>query len=271
MRLHNNKQFRLDHSTENCQVHPPATSANRKDISREQQLSTSQTCSKCGTLNAEWAKFCAKCGNPLTPIPQTQTITNPVPAVPPPIPPPPWQYYNPPGGAALQRTTEVDRTKTGLLLLMIGTILGPVPIITFVGSILALIGAILVILGRKAFGASHSRNAIWSIIIYAVGIVVIIVGAIAFALSVITATISTNTGTGPNIATLSQALTSAFNTLLITVVISSVIFGIAQVLFTYAIQNQNGRIILWAAYASSVAISVIDVIIISQLLSNAVQ
>ncbi len=153
---------------------------------------------------------------------------------------------------------------------MMGTMLGPVPLITYLGSILALIGAIIVILGRKAFGPSHSRNAIWSIIIYVVGIAVVIVGAFVFVISVITAAVSTNTGTGPSITTLSQALTSAFNNLLITVVLGAVIFGIAQVLFTYAIQNLNGRIVLWAAYASSIAISIIEAII-SQLLSNAVQ
>ncbi len=78
--------------------------------------------------------------------------------------------------------------------MMIGTILGPVPIITFIGGILSLIGAILVILGRKAFGPEHSRNAIWSIIIYIVGFVIIIIGLIAFAFAIISATIASRSG-----------------------------------------------------------------------------
>ncbi len=76
---------------------------------------------------------------------------------------------------------------------MIGTILGPVPIITFIGGILALIGAILVILGRKAFGSDHSRNAIWSIIIYIVGLAIIAIGAVAFFLESLSAAIAFET------------------------------------------------------------------------------
>jgi len=154
---------------------------------------------------------------------------------------------------------------------MIGTLLGPVPLITFIGGILSLIGAILVILGRKAFGPEHSRNAIWSIIIYIVGFVIIIIGVIAFAFAIISATIASRSGNMTDLTVIAQALTSSFDGLLIAGIVGGAVSSIAYVLFTYQLQNRNGRIILWAAYASSIAIGIINAIIVSALLSDAVQ
>lgn len=73
---------------------------------------------------------------------------------------PPWEY---------ERKKQIDRTKTGILLLLIGTLIGWLLIIGVIGSLLILIGAILVILGRRAFGPSHSRNVILSIVLFFVG------------------------------------------------------------------------------------------------------
>jgi len=154
---------------------------------------------------------------------------------------------------------------------MIGTLLGPVPLITLIGGILSLIGAILVILGRKAFGPEHSRNAIWSIIIYIVGFVIIIIGVIAFAFAIISATIASRSGNMTDLTVIAQALTSSFDGLLIAGIVGGAVSSIAYVLFTYQLQNRNGRIILWAAYASSIAIGIINAIIVSALLSDAVQ
>jgi hypothetical protein len=242
-------------------------------------LSTSNACTKCGTVNAEWAKFCAKCGNPLTTAPLPQAATTPIPSaapqttpttsIPPPSMPPPWYAYAPPATYQMERRTQIDRTKTGLLLLIIGALLQPVPYITYIGSILALIGAILVILGRKAFGPGHSRNAIWSIIVYVVGTAIIFIGGIVFFFELGIALVETRNGTITS-SQLSQALTSSFQTLLVAAAVGGAVIGIAQVLFTYALQNRNGRIILWTAYASSLAIGISEAVIIGQSVSNAV-
>lgn len=127
------------------------------------------------------------------------------------------------------------------------------------------------ILGRKAFGPEHSRNAIWSIIIYIVGFVIIIIGVIAFAFAIISATIASRSGNMTDLTVIAQALTSSFDGLLIAGIVGGAVSSIAYVLFTYQLQNRNGRIILWAAYASSIAIGIINAIIVSALLSDAVQ
>src|SRR5437016_1254906 len=52
------------------------------------------------------------------------------------------------------RQKQIGRTKTGLLLLLIGFLMGWLPRIGIIGGLLILVGAILVILGRKAFGST---------------------------------------------------------------------------------------------------------------------
>ncbi len=195
-------------------------------------------------------------------------------AAPPPGVPP---AYAPPYGAqtmpaygyggspwAYERTKQIDRTKTGIFLLLIGTLLSWVPFpIDLIGYILLLVGAILVILGRKAFGETHSRNVIISIVLFFVGILVAITIAVIVALSNFSSFI---TGGGPTPA----ALASAINAILIGGIVGAAIIGIAEVLFTYGLQAQTGRILLWAAYGANVALSVAIYAIISPLLGGIV-
>ncbi len=77
---------------------------------------------------------------------------------------------------------EVSRTKDGLLFLSLGAIVGSVPLlgIGFVGEIIAVIGAILPILGREAFGEKHSKYVLVSTVIYLVGFLITAIFALAF-------------------------------------------------------------------------------------------
>jgi len=171
--------------------------------------------------------------------------------------------------AAQERTREVDRTKTGLLLLLIGVLLTPIPYVSIVGDIMIFVGAILVIVGRKAFGAIHARNTIWSIIIFVIGIAVVFAGGLAFGFAVASATIAGIANSTVNTTTIGQSLASAFQILLVFSAVGGAIFGIAEVLFTYALQKHLGRILLWAGYSAAIAVSVIEFIIISPLIENA--
>ncbi|HEX9566800.1 MAG TPA: hypothetical protein VGA48_04310 [Thermoplasmata archaeon] len=163
-----------------------------------------------------------------------------------------------------ERRKQIDRTKTGLLLLLIGGLISWIPIIGLLGAVLLLIGAILVILGRKAFGSTHARNVVIAIVLFFVGIVVGITAGVLFAAAVFAAVASQNP------AVTASALASAFNTLLVGAIIAAAISGIASVLFTYALQKQTGRILLWAGYVANLAISIAIFAIIAPLISNAV-
>ena len=222
-------------------------------------MATSLTCPRCGTSNKLGTMFCTNCGSPLS-------------AGTPPSGAPPM--YAAPGGYPgampglpsawdAERRKQIDRTKTGLLLLLIGGLISWIPIIGILGGLLSLIGAILVILGRKAFGSTHARNVVIAIVLFFVGIIIIVIAAVLFAAAVITANAQTP-------AALAAVFASAFNTLLIGAIIGAAVGGIASVLFTYALQKQSGKMLLWAGYVANLAISIAIFAIIAPLVSNAV-
>jgi len=156
---------------------------------------------------------------------------------------------------------EVDRTKTGILLLLVGALLGWIPFIGLVGLVLTLVGAILVILGRKVFGRTHARNVVLSLVLFVGGIVAIVVLAVVFAFSLAPALV----GGTPNIA----AIRSAFTTYFYGTAVVTVASGFASVLFTYALQKPVGKILLWAAYVASSALSVAILLVLGPAIGDA--
>lgn len=213
------------------------------------------SCPKCGTNNPATARYCSLCGNLLAPVPAAQTVTpSPMPSVSGTTAPSAYygyvaSYYE------TARATAIDRTKTGLLLLVIGFVISWIPIIGAVGVILELVGAILVILGRHTFGPEHARNVLLSIIIFVVAIAVIVVAAIV---ALFSALLFFPPGGNP-------APPSFFGGFFVAVVIGISVLGIAEVLLTYALQRWNGRILLWCGYASTVGTSSISFLVLNNM------
>jgi hypothetical protein len=163
-----------------------------------------------------------------------------------PVTPAPSAYY---GYVAsyyeAARATAIERTKTGLLLLVIGSVISWVPIVGAVGVILELVGAILVILGRHTFGPDHARNVLLSIIIFVTATAVVVIAAI---FAVFSQLLFFPPGGNP-------APPSFYGWFFVALLIGIAIFGIAEVLFTYELQASSGRILLWCGYASTIATS----------------
>ena len=156
-----------------------------------------------------------------------------------------------------ERRKQIDRTKTGVLLLLIGTLIGWLPFIGIIGFILVFVGAILVILGRKAFGPSHSRNVILSIVLVILGIIITVVAGIVLVFATVSSIIPGSTPTP-------AAITSTFNNFLIILVIGTIVTGLASVFFTYAIQNQTGRMLLLGGYAANIVLQIAIFVVLSQ-------
>jgi len=209
-------------------------------------------CPRCGTMSVAMARYCVSCGAFLS------SLQQPVqPTVPPGPQPPPYSYYTyPPGYEEFRRAGQVDNTKTGLLLLIIGEAVSWVPFVGSLGFLLALIGAVFVILGREAFGPAHDRNVILSIILFIVGIAATIVGVIFLIVGEITIQAG-----NPGGVVLPAALLSV-------VVIGGAITGFSEVLFTYALQKDNGRIFLWLGYAASIVIGIVNFFILPSSLAS---
>lgn len=180
-------------------------------------------------------------------------------AVPYGAPPPAYVPY--PTAVDYERTKRIDRTKTGVLLLLIGSLLTAVPLIGAIGDLLIFIGAILVILGRQAFGRAHARNVIVSIILFAIGILVVIV----VTLILILPSVGTIVGPGGTVTLTPAFQASTMVAGLLAGIVSAIIIGIAEVLFTYALQAQNGKILLWAAYGANIALAIALYVILTPL------
>ncbi len=202
-------------------------------------------CPKCGTNNPATARYCSMCGNLLAPVPPAQTVTpSLMPSVP--VTTAPSAYY---GYVAsyyeTARATAIDRTKNGLMLLVIGLVISWIPTVGAVGVFLELSGAILVILGRHTFGPDHARNVLLSIIIFVIAVAVVVAAAIFTLLS----ELLLFPPRGPLVPA------SFFGGFLVALLIGIAIFGFAEVLFTYALQTSSGRILLWCGYASTISTS----------------
>lgn len=219
-------------------------------------MSSPLGCPRCGFQNQPGYQFCVNCGAPLTTTPPSAVPVG-AGAYPAPV------YAAPPAAVDYRRQEHIDRTKTGLLLLMIGALLGWIPYeINLIGLVMSAIGAILVILGRKAFGERHARFVVIAIILFVLSIVAAFASGIALAIVVASSVI----GTTPTAASLETAV----NVLLAGAIVSAVIGGLAQVLFTYAIQDQRGRVLLFAGYGAQVALQAAIFVIISPLIASVV-
>jgi len=223
---------------------------------------SSQICPKCGKSTLPGSAFCANCGSPLaTPAtaPQPSSGSVPFSTSPAPATPPIWypQYTMP--YYELEKRQGIDRTKTGLMLLVIGFLISWIPFINFIGTILELVGAVLVILGRHAFGGEHSRNVLWSIIIFIVGIVAGVVAAFVVIFSAIASNLrSFNQNTSPTFRSPLFDTTAFFVGILIGVIIAQ----ISYVLLTFALQKRNGRILLLVAYPATIVATFVNFFIL---------
>jgi len=231
-------------------------------------VSASIFCPRCGFGNQAGWTFCTNCGGPLSAPAAPPPAWPPGYGAPPPAPPayppaypltatypaypayPPYAYGPPPWEA--ERRKQIDRTKSGILLLLIGALLSWLPYgIGGIGGFFTLIGAILVIIGRKAFGTMHGRNVVVSIILFFVGIAAAVVGVFV----VIFAAVEGVTP-GMTESQLTTLFEGAFVNLLIVAAAGSIIAGLASVFFTYALQTKEGRVALWTAYGATVGVQI---------------
>jgi hypothetical protein len=158
-----------------------------------------------------------------------------------------------------ERQKQIGRTKTGVFLLLLGALIGAIPFIGGLGALLIFIGAIFVILGRKAFGTTHARNVVLSIVLFLLGIAIAVVGTfIAFASAF------ASFGQAPSPAVIQAAMSN----FLIVIAIASIVGGLASVFFTFALQNQTGKTLLLLGYVASVVISIAIVAVISGAISE---
>ncbi len=138
---------------------------------------------------------------------------------------------------------RIERTKAGLLLLIIGVIIAAL-VASFFWAFVLLTGAVLIILGRGAFDKKHQSYAVWSVLLYIVGLSVAGVSGLWFGISSFLILNS-----APSSSAAVEALSSAYYLFLIGIFAAEAIATSCYVLLTYALQNPFGRRLLLVAYA----------------------
>ena len=172
-----------------------------------------------------------------------------------------------------------SKTQTGLLLLIIGSIITLIYglifstsfffeedfevlvfasiflILIFIGAILILIGAILFLIGRKEFGEKHQKNVINALVIYVINFLfgsIISMAIFLFAISSIYSTSGTS-------------LTPYAIFLLIIPIVSAVLGGLMWYFALIELEDEKGRNFLYGGIISSICVSIISSVYLSGL------
>lgn len=216
-------------------------------------------CPKCDRQNPAGTRLCSYCGYPLDyaqpsrpfPLSARSPLAQQTPL------PPSQEYSNKAYG--YESDKQIDRTKTGLFLLLIGIVIEVIPIVGIIGLLLAAIGVIMIILGRQAFGDRHTIFVGIAVALYFFGLISILI-----LLSSITSALSSAIATSnPDPNSLAQAVGGVFNNFLTGGIIIAIIAGLDNVLITYELQARKGRWLLWVGYVASILVPVALFLIVS--------
>jgi hypothetical protein len=153
-----------------------------------------------------------------------------------------------------KKSSSVYRTKTGLGLILLGTILGPIPAFALYAGWFEIAGVVLVFLGRRAFGPKHQRYVSWSFLLIVGGVVAESAGSF-----VVTPLFASSLSGGVDPA---SALASFFLTLNLMLIVVDVILTLGLVFLTYDLQNRTGRTLLWTAYSLGIIMDAILALVI---------
>jgi hypothetical protein len=142
--------------------------------------------------------------------------------------------------SSFQPTDGNEQSYTFLLSLL------PIAALGGLGALLAFIGALFIVLGRKEFGEQHRKFIMYALILFFIILVIAVVFTAVLALTVTSKMLSgMSTGTAPlDAATFQSYMTLSLTNSFIIAVLS----GLIWVLALYHLENRKGRILLLAAF-----------------------
>ena len=132
--------------------------------------------------------------------------------------------------------------------------MGIIAAIEIIAGFVLFAGAVLIFTGRKVFSKSHQRYVAWSIVLLVLGVFAIS-GVIAWSF------VSANTT--------QLSAVPYYTTLAVALLVGNGVLGLSLVFFTYALQSQRGRLLLWLGYVSTLLLTaLVYSVIISQVQSG---
>jgi len=183
------------------------------------------------------------------------------------------------------------KTEKGLLFLIIGTIVTMIyglfssiisfitqdetvtiirdflPIISFIGVILIIIGAIIFLLGRREFGETHQNNVMKAVIIFCINFIIIVILTIIISFVVYSA-VSGIVSTG-EASSSTNVIAEPLSYFIIIIAITSAILGGLMYYFALIeLEDERGKNVLFAAIIVSIVISTITSLYIAGILGE---
>jgi hypothetical protein len=158
-----------------------------------------------------------------------------------------------------------ERTRTGLLLMIIAFALLWIPYVSDLGELIALIGVVFLWLGRLAFDQAHWRSVVVGSACVVLGLVVGLVVGFSFAADLISVATTPGESISAFIASLQSSLTALFAVGIAIAVLTSV----GYVALPYALADRTSRLLLWGGLVISIAISVLVFVFLAPLISAA--
>jgi len=230
-------------------------------------------CTSCGGVNSADTRFCNRCGAALGPGSNVPTPLS-VPGVP--LPPatsglpvsynPEYEILPPEEADHYEEGDKArDRTVSGLSLLIVAFALGWIPYVSILGGLIALIGLILLFLGRWGFDDRHHAFVLGGIVFLFLMIVAEFFIAIGFVEAVVGDAQTTSSLSG-----LTSTVQSQIDAFLIATAVVGILAGLAHVLIPYGLADRQTQALLWAAFAFQVAISVVVLALLLPMVNSAV-
>ncbi|MGD0250564.1 MAG: zinc ribbon domain-containing protein [Thermoplasmata archaeon] len=220
-------------------------------------------CPSCGLVSAPDARFCSGCGRSLGAAPPGFPnvgggTTDAIPYGYPPAFPPPV------GPTRIDQAR--DRTRLGLLFLIIGLALGWIPYIGALGGILSIIGLILVFMGREGFGPAHRWFVVLGAALFVIAFLITIIGSVVIVFSIVGEFADTTLSN----AQIGSAVQNAVLGIFVLALVAAILSGLAHVFVVFDLGDDRNRIVLWVGFVASITISVAIFAIVYPQLSNAI-
>lgn len=167
---------------------------------------------------------------------------------------------------------DTNHTKTGIVILTISytaiaiiiaasitdLLLG---LLAAIADLVAIVGGLLIVVGRGTFGRAHSRNAILSVSLFIVSFGTMVVGKVLFAAALVLSRIPNGTIT---YGTTTSSTVNPYIILYITSMIATALIGLAVVFLTYALHRKTGRIILSISYITFLILTILMTALVLQ-------
>jgi hypothetical protein len=168
--------------------------------------------------------------------------------------PPPAPSVGPWAAAAIgERNKKIERTQSGLLLLIVADLLLWIPYIQILGLIIGAVAVILILLGAEAFGFRHQMF-VWS------SVLLFVVAQLAeFAL--FESFVASISSSAPGGLSASQ-VQGAFDGLLRGAIVVVAMAAISSALIAFALMDSIGRLLAIGAVALQIVISVVVYLVI---------